>query len=358
MCCKQRLCSDCSSEILRRGGRGRDAGTPCPFCRHNPFEVQVVASDSEDELESQEARQARMAEDHQLAQVLQDIEEEGLSNWAQRVAHAPTPEKSWLATAQEGRVKALEREVAQLRSMLHSRTAFRARPAPAMAKPSGSSQPTAVASRSNAKTVLCRYHQLGRCTKGAACSYAHGEAELQATSAVVSVRQPANYKTVMCEFFQRGSCRSGSQCTFAHGSHELRAANSSGTSSSAVKNWLAARSLCCQTGLANVSHTMEGQSEIAAWRQRLQDAKALQRPFVFPSSLGAADRKVIHMICDELGIQHESRGEGAERRIHILFEDRPAGYRARLSGDGEDLDGVDGRAYDSFFDNFVFSDDD
>ena len=170
-----------------------------------------------------------------------------------------------------------------------------------------------------------------------------------------------NYKTVMCEFFQRGSCRSGSQCTYAHGSQELRAANSSGTSSSAVKNWLAARSLCCQTGLAHVSGTMEGQSEIAAWRQRLQDAKALQRPFVFPSSLGAADRKVIHMICDELGIQHESRGEGAERRIHILFDSshRRPGYRAGLSGDGEHLDGVDmGRAYDSFFDNYVFSDDD
>lgn len=41
------LGSDCSSEILRRGPSGR--GTPCPFCRHNPFEVRVVASDSEDE---------------------------------------------------------------------------------------------------------------------------------------------------------------------------------------------------------------------------------------------------------------------------------------------------------------------
>ena len=55
----------------------------------------------------------------------------------------------------------------------------------------GSSQPTAAAARSNAKTVLCRYHQLGRCSKGAACSYAHGEAELQATSDVASARQPA-----------------------------------------------------------------------------------------------------------------------------------------------------------------------
>ena len=69
----------------------------------------------------------------------------------------------------------------------------------------GSSQPTAaVASRSNAKTVLCRYHQLGRCTKGAACSYAHGEAELQATSAVVSVRQPAMLAVYTVRYFGGG----------------------------------------------------------------------------------------------------------------------------------------------------------
>ena len=41
--------------------------------------------------------------------------------------------------------------------------------------------------------------------------------------------------------------------------HRMTICSGSGTSSSAVKNWLAARGLCCQTGLPNVSRTMEGE---------------------------------------------------------------------------------------------------
>ena len=293
MCCKQRVCSDCSSELLRRAS-GR---APCPFCRHEPLEVQAAASESEDEQELLVARQARLAEDQQLAEVLQDIEHEGLASFAGRL-----PGKSWLAVANEGKMKALEAEVGRLRLLLGARSAS-----------STSSSLVARSYRPGFKTVLCRYHQMGRCAKGASCTYAHGEAELQG-----SLRQPANYKTVLCEFHQRGSCRSGSQCTFAHGGSELRAPQ--GGASQAMQNWLAARSLCAQAGLgSSTARSMEGQTEIAAWRQRLLDAKAERRGFSFPA-MGAADRKVIHMLCEELGIQHESCGEAAARHVRIIFD--------------------------------------
>lgn len=35
--------------------------------------------------------------------------------------------------------------------------------------------------RANAKTKLCKYHVLGNCANGAACDFAHGAAELQAS---------------------------------------------------------------------------------------------------------------------------------------------------------------------------------
>ena len=70
-CCKQRVCSECSTEILKLAGFGGRA--PCPFCRYKPLEVQSVASDLEDEKELEEARKARLAEDRQLAQVLRTL---------------------------------------------------------------------------------------------------------------------------------------------------------------------------------------------------------------------------------------------------------------------------------------------
>ena len=226
MCCKQRVCSDCSSEMLRRC-LGRHAA--CPFCRHSPLEVQAAASESEDEQELEVARRARLAEDQQLAQVLQDIEHEGLAGFAGRLL----PRKSWLAVANEGKMKALEAEVGRLRLLLGARSA---------SSTSSSSVATGYSGyRPGFKTVLCRYHQMARCTRGASCTYAHGEAELQS-----SQRQPANYKTVLCEFHQRGMCGYGSQCSFAHGSSELRAPQ--GAPSQAVKNWLAARSACWMPG--------------------------------------------------------------------------------------------------------------
>ena len=102
---------------------------------------------------------------------------------------------------------------------------------------------------------------------------------------------------------------------------------------------------------------MEGQTEIAAWRQRLQDAKSSRQPFAFPASLSAADRKVIHLLCEELGVRHESRGEGADRRIHVSFEqDAPVSISGSPSSMDSRSDGYVGRSdyeeYDDFFDHY------
>ena len=83
--------------------------------------------------------------------------------------------KTWVSVAQEGRVKALEAEVMQLRSLLGARQIPGSKstgPSTELHRPRGASF----------KTVLCRYHQMGRCSKGSACSYAHGAGELQSTS--------------------------------------------------------------------------------------------------------------------------------------------------------------------------------
>lgn len=64
------------------------------------------------------------------------------------------------------------------------------------------------------KTVLCKYFELGNCSKGDECTYAHGIEELQ-------TREAGTYKTVLCKFFEAGSCSRGASCTFAHGEEDL-----------------------------------------------------------------------------------------------------------------------------------------
>ena len=49
--------------------------------------------------------------------------------------------------------------------------------------------------------------------------------------------------------------------------------------------------------------------------------------------MAATDRKVIHMLCDELRIQHESRGEGARRHVRVIFDDVSEGSHAHSDVD-------------------------
>lgn len=54
---------------------------------------------------------------------------------------------------------------------------------------------------SAALSELLRHLILGKCNKGAACTYAHSAAELRATE-----------KTVMCIWWLSGHCSHGSKC--------------------------------------------------------------------------------------------------------------------------------------------------
>lgn len=65
------------------------------------------------------------------------------------------------------------------------------------------------------KTKMCKFHAAGNCTKGASCSFAHTQSDLQG--------RPDLQKTNLCLAFQRnGFCREGSACKYAHGQEELR----------------------------------------------------------------------------------------------------------------------------------------
>ncbi|CAE8626153.1 unnamed protein product [Polarella glacialis] len=341
-CCSKRVCSTCGDEMLKihLSRWGSFHGAPCPFCRHKPLDLQVAGDSDCDGGESmviERAQQARVQEDAQLAQILQDIEAEGVSPWAGRVARGS---------------HARQAEVAQLRAQLsssHSRGVSTRAASSAAAHNSPGASSSSHTDRTF-KTTLCIYYQRGHCARGASCGFAHSSQELRIRSFTIRegtaldppqtfmpqsrVPQPANYKTSVCEFYEGGACKFGAHCTFAHGSGELQAAPQ--RPSSVVQNWLAARSICAAAGLGGggaEAASMEGQSEIAVWRRRLVEAKAARRPFAFPPQLTAADRKVIHMICDELSIEHESRGEGAQRCIHIFFEDDDAS----LHYDHEDM---------------------
>ena len=82
----------------------------------------------------------------------------------------------------------------------------------------------------NYKTRMCLMFSQGRCTRGASCGFAHGEAELRpGVSGTISVSaNPAQfYKTRMCNAFLEGRCSRGAGCSYAHSEAE-RVASASG----------------------------------------------------------------------------------------------------------------------------------
>eukprot|EP00405_Crypthecodinium_cohnii_P008972 CAMPEP_0206425834 /NCGR_PEP_ID=MMETSP0324_2-20121206/4024_1 /ASSEMBLY_ACC=CAM_ASM_000836 /TAXON_ID=2866 /ORGANISM="Crypthecodinium cohnii, Strain Seligo" /LENGTH=364 /DNA_ID=CAMNT_0053890685 /DNA_START=395 /DNA_END=1489 /DNA_ORIENTATION=- len=67
------------------------------------------------------------------------------------------------------------------------------------------------------KTRICKFYLNGRCKNGAACTFAHDEAEL--------LPLPNFFKTQMCStFMATGRCGRAPNCSFAHSSEELRRA--------------------------------------------------------------------------------------------------------------------------------------
>jgi hypothetical protein len=65
------------------------------------------------------------------------------------------------------------------------------------------------------------------------------------------------------------------------------------------------------------------------------NSHALFHPRLTLTHLGPQDRQLAHAYCDELGLLHESRGEGSQRALHIT---RPA---APGAGDDADADAAD-----------------
>lgn len=65
------------------------------------------------------------------------------------------------------------------------------------------------------KTKLCKFFSRGHCTRGKACTFAHGRKELRAA--------PDLFKTELCfEFMTSGMCHRSESCQYAHGEQDLR----------------------------------------------------------------------------------------------------------------------------------------
>jgi len=66
-------------------------------------------------------------------------------------------------------------------------------------------------------TEMCKFYMHGRCTRGQACTFAHGRVELR--------DKPDFYHTRLCaEFVNTGVCSMGSRCRYAHSEHQIRPA--------------------------------------------------------------------------------------------------------------------------------------
>ena len=66
------------------------------------------------------------------------------------------------------------------------------------------------------QTRLCKFFVVGKCTRGQACTFAHGEEKLR--------DQPDFSKTRLCaDFMERGSCAEGDGCSdlFRLSFHEM-----------------------------------------------------------------------------------------------------------------------------------------
>lgn len=65
------------------------------------------------------------------------------------------------------------------------------------------------------KTQICKFYELGQCTRGERCTFAHGSEQLR--------QAPDFSKTRLCaDFIEHGTCHLGRKCSFAHGKRELR----------------------------------------------------------------------------------------------------------------------------------------
>mmetsp|Transcript_35256 Transcript_35256/g.82245 ORF Transcript_35256/g.82245 Transcript_35256/m.82245 type:complete len:336 (+) Transcript_35256:85-1092(+) len=80
------------------------------------------------------------------------------------------------------------------------------------------------------KRTFCKFWQENKCTKGDACTFAHGDHEIgqpihndswAPTGKGQGNDQNVSRKKIICKFWQDGKCSKGPGCTFAHGEQEL-----------------------------------------------------------------------------------------------------------------------------------------
>ncbi|CAE7830008.1 unnamed protein product [Symbiodinium sp. CCMP2592] len=80
------------------------------------------------------------------------------------------------------------------------------------------------------KRTFCKFWQENKCTKGDACTFAHGDHEIgqpihndswAPTGKGQGNDQTVSRKKIICKFWQDGKCSKGPGCTFAHGEQEL-----------------------------------------------------------------------------------------------------------------------------------------
>ncbi|CAE7941204.1 unnamed protein product [Symbiodinium necroappetens] len=80
------------------------------------------------------------------------------------------------------------------------------------------------------KRTFCKFWQENKCTKGDACTFAHGDHEIgqpihndswAPTAKGQGNDQNVSRKKIICKFWQDGKCSKGPGCTFAHGEQEL-----------------------------------------------------------------------------------------------------------------------------------------
>jgi len=68
-------------------------------------------------------------------------------------------------------------------------------------------------------SLLCKFFELGRCTKGEECQFAHGRDQLDLSSVQVDTTR---FKTKLCKFVAAGQfCARAENCPFAHSNEEI-----------------------------------------------------------------------------------------------------------------------------------------
>mmetsp|Transcript_20775 Transcript_20775/g.48574 ORF Transcript_20775/g.48574 Transcript_20775/m.48574 type:complete len:359 (-) Transcript_20775:108-1184(-) len=82
------------------------------------------------------------------------------------------------------------------------------------------------------KKIMCKFWQDGKCSKGPGCTFAHGEQEIGQPINTEMARLFASrrsdlsscIKSTPCKFWQEGKCTKGDACTFSHGSPDAPSA--------------------------------------------------------------------------------------------------------------------------------------